>query len=71
MNQPSLGADRQLALVDSWFDRALTEPELTEARELLARGDRPPYVARVIDMRARAVRPVDLGAQLGCAEVQP
>jgi hypothetical protein len=49
--------DHQLVLVQSWFDRELTETELITARQMLARGDRAPYIARFLDMRARADRP--------------
>ena len=46
----------QLSLVQSWFDRPLTEAEIAKATERLAAGQRPPYVARQLDMWARADR---------------
>lgn len=49
--------DRQLELVQLWFDRELTKAELATARQMIAAGDRPPYIARILDMRARVERP--------------
>lgn len=43
-----------LDLVRSWFDRDLTEFELEVARALIRKGERPPYIARYIDMQACA-----------------
>jgi len=43
-----------LNLVRSWFDRDLTDFEVEVARALIAKGERPPYIARYIDMQARA-----------------
>lgn len=49
--------DQQLSLVQSWFNRELTKAEMATARQMIAAGDRAPYIARVLDMRARAERP--------------
>lgn len=56
MTIATLDPDLQLDLVRSWFDRDLTEAETIVAREMIERGDRPPYVARYLMMRAQADR---------------
>lgn len=48
--------DHELELVRSWFERDLTEAEVARAQEMLAGGDRPPYIARCLMMWAAAER---------------
>lgn len=49
-------ADRQLDLVRSWFERELNEEEVARAQQMIAAGDKPPYIARCLMMWAAAER---------------
>lgn len=53
-----ISPERQLQLVESWFDRPLTKTETAKAKEMIAAGDRPPYIARYLDMHARVSQKV-------------
>jgi hypothetical protein len=47
---------RQLDLVSGWLERDLTKDETASALKMIRRGERAPYVARCVDMWARADR---------------